>query len=257
MKSRHYFLTATRIIPTFLLVISLVFITHSLPAQTHRYGASLPGAIVTLPFDNHWFITGMTFGASRHLTIPDDVEHLHAYTDILLWEGHLEGGRRVNNWLKAGIGATLRTYNPFELTARHEWRTYVFGIANHSIHSLPVSHRLWWEERWIQSAYRSNYIYSYRPRYRINPVIPISIGKKHQPAYANVYVEGLWSIARPFDHFLGQEYRYYAGLGYKFTDRFKVELAGEFRDIYWQGDHTQYGIGRITLIHSFAMIKKN
>ena len=44
-------------------------------------------------------------------------------------KGTLEGrGRSVNHWLKAGIGATLRTYNPFELTARHEWRTYLFAV---------------------------------------------------------------------------------------------------------------------------------
>ena len=249
-------LPAPRIDLLVLLLSGMTLWAVPLHGQINRYGASLPGAIVTLPVDNHWFVTGMTFGASRHLTIPEDLENLHAYTDILLWEGHLEGGRSVNHWLKAGIGATLRTYNPFELTARHEWRTYLFAVASQPVWKWTLTHRMWWEERWIQNGYRENYDYSYRPRYRINPAFPLSIGKEVKPLYINTYIEGLWSIAPKFDRFYGQEYRYYAGLGYKFKSRFKSEIAGEFRDIYWKGDHTQYGIGRLTLIYTFPALKK-
>lgn len=126
-------------------------------------------------------------------------------------------------------GFLYRFNDPFSGDATKELRSWQQITFINRLNKFRIRNRFRLEERWRESSGSGDYQFDIRLRYRISTDFPLS-GERldNREFYLNLSNEMLImpTIDRPLYFW---DYRIYAGLGYQFNERQRLEPALEFR----------------------------
>jgi hypothetical protein len=135
--------------------------------------------------------------------------------------------KQFNVVVAAGQYVTYTPTDNLKAVTSSEFRFWQQFTLTNNINRVKIEHRYRSEQRWTSAEYRNRF------RYRLNLLLPINKDKiEKNTLYSSVSDEIFLTNVRPYF----ERNRFFAGLGYVFTDQFTFQ-AGYLR----QYDYRQTG----------------